>query len=324
MTATETTPDAGNRSAIEWKLYVNMLTTRLFEEALVRWEHEGKISAQTFPSKGQEAIAIGCCLALERGDAVIPSFRTRGAMVAMGITIVEQLREFIHSPLAAGDSRDAPHHASWPERGVMPGSTMIGGHLAMAAGLALAMQLEQKGEVTLAFFGDGTLGSGDLHETMHIAGIWKLPLILVCENNGWEMATPWQKVRQTQSLIPYAEPFGFATRGVDGNDALEVYNAARWARATALNGQPVFLDCMTFRAGLYSSHFGEVRGGIEQDLVQWEKRDPLKRMGEWLAAQGAATPQDLDRLRQEEERRIDESLNEVLAERTDMAKGARG
>jgi TPP-dependent pyruvate/acetoin dehydrogenase alpha subunit len=314
MTATETTPDVGNRSAIEWKLYVNMLTTRLFEEALVRWEHEGKMSAQTFPSKGQEAIAIGCCLALERGDAVIPSFRTRGAMIAMGVSVAEQLREFVHSPLAAGDSRDAPHHASWPERGVMPGSTMIGGHLAMAAGLALAMQLERKGEVSLAFFGDGTLGSGDLHETMHIAGMSRLPLILVCENNGWEMATPWQKVRKSQSLIPYAEPFGFATRSVDGNDALEVYNAARWARATALGGRPAFLDCITFRAGLYSSHFGEVRPGIEQDLTEWENRDPLKRMAEWLIGNGLASPEDIEQLRRGEVQRIEESYNGVRSE----------
>jgi TPP-dependent pyruvate/acetoin dehydrogenase alpha subunit len=210
-------------NTLEWRLYHDMLVTRLFEEALIRWEHEGKISAQTFPSKGQEAIAIGCCLALEKGDTVIPSFRTRGTMIAMGVSITEQLREFVHSPLAAGDSRDAPHHSSWPERGVMPGSTMIGGHLAMAAGLALAMQNEKQGGVSVAFFGDGTLGSGDLHETMHIAGTWKLPLILVCENNGWEMSTPWPKVRKTRSLIPYAEPFGFATRNVDGNDALDVY-----------------------------------------------------------------------------------------------------
>jgi len=308
------------QKGLEWRLYQNMLTTRLFEDALIRWEHQGKISAQTFPSKGQEAIAIGCCLALERGDAVIPSFRTRGAMVAMGITIVEQLREFIHSPLAAGDSRDAPHHASWPERGVMPGSTMIGGHLAMTAGLALAMQLERKGEISLAFFGDGTLGSGDLHETMHIAGMSRLPLILVCENNGWEMATPWQKVRKTQSLIPYSEPFGFATRSVDGNDALEVYNAARWARATASNGQPVFLDCMTFRAGLYSSHFGEVRGGVEKDLAAWEKRDPLKKMTEWLIGHGLASVEDLERVSQQEEQRIEDTLREVLAETASATK----
>jgi TPP-dependent pyruvate/acetoin dehydrogenase alpha subunit len=314
VTATIDSYEKDYQSSLEWRLYHGMLVTRLFENALLRWECEGKISAQTFPSKGQEAIAIGCCLALEKGDTVIPSFRARGAMVAMGVTIAEQIREFLHSPLAAGDSRDAPHHSSWPDRGVMPGSTMIGGHLAMAAGLALAMQNEKQGGVSLAFFGDGTLGSGDLHESMHIAGMWGLPLILVCENNGWEMSTPWAKVRKTRSLMPYAEPFGFATRNVDGNDALDVYQAARWARATALSGQPVFLDCFTFRLGLYSSHFGEVRPGIENELAEWAERDPLKRMADWLIEHGTASADDLERLQQEEEKRIEGAFSQVVAE----------
>jgi TPP-dependent pyruvate/acetoin dehydrogenase alpha subunit len=314
MELTQLHSNVDRENTLEWRLYHDMLVTRLFEEALIRWEHEGTISAQTFPSKGQEAIAIGCCLALEKGDTVIPSFRTRGAMIAMGVSITEQLREFVHSPLAAGDSRDAPHHSSWPERGVMPGSTMIGGHLAMAAGLALAMHNEKQGGVSVAFFGDGTLGSGDLHETMHIAGTWKLPLILVCENNGWEMSTPWPKVRKTRSLIPYAEPFGFATRNVDGNDALDVYEGARWARATALSGQPVFLDCFTYRVGLYSSHFGEVRPEIENELAEWAERDPLKRMADWLIEHGDASTDDLEQLRQQEETRLEETFKEVLCE----------
>jgi pyruvate dehydrogenase E1 component alpha subunit len=314
VASAEWTNDDSQRIRIEWRLYRNMLVTRLFEEALLRWEHEGKIAAQTFPSRGQEAIAIGCCVALEKGDAVIPSFRTRGAMIGMGVSIAEQLREFLHSPLAAGDSRDAPHHSSWPDLGVMPGSTMIGGHLAMSAGLALAMQLERQSAVSVAFFGDGTLGSGDLHETMHIAGAWGLPLVLVCENNGWEMSTPWSKVRKTRSLIPYAEPFGFAARTVDGNDALDVYHSARWARSTALAGQPVFLDCITFRTGLYSSHFGEVRPGIETDRAEAEKRDPLKRLADWLIAEGATTADKLERLMREEHTRLEETLSEVLAE----------
>jgi TPP-dependent pyruvate/acetoin dehydrogenase alpha subunit len=305
--------DRANR--IEWRLYLNMLTTRVFEEALVRWEHEGKHSAQTFPSKGQEAIAIGTCLALEKGDDVLPSFRTRGAMIGMGIGLEEQLREFLHTPKAVGDSRDAPHHASWPERGVMPGSTMIGGHLAMAAGVALANQCDHADNVSVAFFGDGTLGSGDLHETMHIAGAWKLPLILVCENNGWEMATPWPRVRKQRSLIPYAAPFGLATRQVDGNDALDVYHAARWARATALAGQPVFLDCLTFRMGLYSSHFGEVRSGIENDLAEAAKRDPLQRLGDWLIENGQATSDYLDQLQLEEAQRVEAVLDTVRSEK---------
>jgi TPP-dependent pyruvate/acetoin dehydrogenase alpha subunit len=299
---------------IELRLYCAMLRTRLFEDALIRWEHEGKIAAQTFPSRGQEAIAIGCCLALEKGDAVIPSFRTRGAMIGMGVSLADQLREFVHSPLAAGDSRDAPHHSSWPELGLMPGSTMIGGHLAMAAGLAWAMQFEKQAAVSVAFFGDGTLGSGDLHETMHMAGAWALPLILVCENNGWEMSTAWSKTRKSRSLIPYAEPFGLAARTVDGNDALDVYHSARWARATALAGQPVFLDCMTFRTGLYSSHFGEVRPDIEAELAEAERRDPLKRMEDWLIAHESATADDLEQLRRAEAKRLEETFVKVLAE----------
>jgi pyruvate dehydrogenase E1 component alpha subunit len=149
---------------------------------------------------------------------------------------------------------------------------------------------------------------------MHIAGIWKLPLILVCENNGWEMATPWPKVRKTRSLIPYAEPFGFAARSVDGNDAHDVYHSTRWARVAALSGQPVFLDCMTFRAGLYSSHFGEVRPGIEGELAEWEKRDPLNRMREWLIEHEMTSAAALEQLRQEEEQRIEEAFNSVRSE----------
>jgi len=302
------------QNSLEWRLYKTMLTTRLLEDALVRWEHEGRHSAQTFPSKGQEAIAAGTCAALQKGDDVLPSFRTRGAMVAMGVSVTEQLREFLHTPLAVGDSRDAPHHASWPECGVMPGSTMIGGHLAMAAGIALANQCDRAANVSVAFFGDGTLGSGDLYETMHIAGAWKLPLILVCENNGWEMATPWAKVRKQRSLIPYAAPFGLAPREVDGNDALDVYHSARWARASALSGQPVFLDCLTFRLGLYSSHFGEVRPGIENDLSDWQKRDPIARLEKWLIENGMTTDDDLARLWREEEHRIEAAFGEVASE----------
>ena len=141
MESTKSSMDSDRQSGLEWRLYANMLVTRLFEESCIRWEQEGKMSVQVFPSRGQEGIAVGACLAMEKGDAVIPSLRTRGAMIAMGISIAEQLREIMHSPLAANGSRDAPHHSSWPERGIMPGSSMIGGHLAQAAGLALAMQL---------------------------------------------------------------------------------------------------------------------------------------------------------------------------------------
>ena len=105
-----------------------------------------------------------------------------------------------------------------------------------------------------------------------------------------------------------------ATRQVDGNDALDVYHAARWARATALAGQPVFLDCLTFRMGLYSSHFGEVRSGIENDLAEAAMRDPLKRLGDWLIGNGLATAKELDRLQRDEEQRVEAAFTTVRGE----------
>jgi pyruvate dehydrogenase E1 component alpha subunit len=95
---------------------------------------------------------------------------------------------------------------------------------------------------------------------------------------------------------------------------LDVYQAARWARATALSGQPVFLDCLTFRLGLYSSHFGEVRPGVEKELVQAEKRDPLKRLAEWLVGNSMTTAEELERLQLDEEQRIEAAFNTVRVE----------
>ena len=95
---------------------------------------------------------------------------------------------------------------------------------------------------------------------------------------------------------------------------MDVYHSARWARAAALNGQPVFLDCITFRSGTYSSHFGETRPEIEKDLMEWEKRDPLKRMADWLIGRGLTSAPDLERVSQEETQRIQEAFNQVLTE----------
>ena len=117
-----------------------------------------------------------------------------------------------------------------------------------------------------------------------------------------------------RSLIPYAEPFGFAARSVDGNDPLDVYHSTRWARETALVGQPVFLDCMTFRIGTYSSHFGETRPDIEREMEKWKARDPLVRMAEWLTSHDLASAGDLERFEREEQERIESAFQQVVQE----------
>jgi TPP-dependent pyruvate/acetoin dehydrogenase alpha subunit len=299
---------------LAWLIYRDMLRTRLFEDRCVQCYQEGMVQGAVYPSGGQEAIGVGACHALEKGDWVIPSLRTRGAFFARGLSTVEQFRALLGSPKANNAFREPPHHSSSPEYGLVPGSAMIGGHLPVAAGLALSAKLDKRKAVALAFMGDGTLGAGDFYETANIAAVWKLPLIIVCENNRWQIMVPWYRVRVHEETVEYAQTFGLQARQVDGNDALDVYHSTRWAREQALSGQPVYLDCATFRTAIYSTHFGEPRRKKPPNILEWKKRDPVDRMAEWLLSHGIATTDRLSTLRGEVELEIEESLKIVLSE----------
>jgi TPP-dependent pyruvate/acetoin dehydrogenase alpha subunit len=302
-------------------IYRDMLRTRLFEERCIRLFEEGKVKAAVYPSGGQEAIGVGACHALEKGDWVIPSLRTRGAFFARGLSTAEQFRALLGSPKAKNAFREPAHHLSSPELGLVPGSAMIGGHLPVAAGLALSAKLDKRASVAVAFMGDGSLGAGDVYETMNIAAIWKLPLIVVCENNQWQIMVPWTRVRKHQETTRYAEAFGLLARQVDGNDAFDVYHSTRWAREQALSGQPVYLDCATFRTSVYSTHFGEPRRKSPPDVGEWIKRDPIKRMAEWLLSHCLSSSGQIDALQDEVKTEVEESLKIVLNEIRDAEKG---
>ncbi len=295
-------------------IYRDMLRTRLFEERCVQLSQEGTVKAAVYPSGGQEAIGVGACHALEKGDWVIPSLRTRGAFFARGLSMVEQFRALLGSPKANHAFREPPHHSSSPELGLAPGSAMIGGHLPVAAGLALSFKLDRRASVALAFMGDGSLGAGDVYETMNIAALWKLPLIIVCENNRWQIMVPWNRARKHEETTPYAEAFGLLARQVDGNDAFDIYHSTRWAREQALSGRPVYLDCATFRTAIYSTHFGEPRRKNPPDVSQWMNRDPIKRMAEWLVSHCVSTSDQLGRLQDEVKTEVEQSLGIVLNE----------
>jgi len=302
------------RPAPAWLIYRDMVRTRLFEERCVRGYQEGIVRGAVYPSGGQEAIGVAACYALERRDWVIPSLRTRGAFFARGLSTTEQFRALLGSPKANNAFREAPHHSSSPEHGLVPGSTMLGGQLPVAAGLALSAKLDGRSAVALAFMGDGTLGAGDVYETMNIAAVWKLPLIVVCENNHWQIMVPWHRVRVHEETTGYAEAFGLLARQVDGNDAFDVYHSTRWARDRALSGRPVYLDCVTFRTAIYSTQFGEPRRKNPPDTDSWKGRDPVARMAEWLLSNGGRTPDQLSKLREEVALEVEQSLEIVLSE----------
>ncbi len=280
-----------------------MWRTRLFEETSMRLKREGAVLGNTYPCLGQEALGVAA-LALAAGDAVFPSYRSRAIVFGKGATVEQHFREMIGAPEAEQGGREVFHHAAFPGIGVMPSSSMIGGWAPTAAGYALTQQMERSGTVTVCVIGDGSLGAGDLHEALNIAGTWKLPFVLMVENNGYQVSAAWSQVRAQKALAPYVAPYGFVTRPVDGNNAFDVFHSMAWARAEALAGRPAMLDCETYRMGGYSSHFGEPRSGIEGELAAWRARDPIAFVEDWLERHGGMARREIAAVRAAEAQAI--------------------
>ena len=294
MTTGRNTAPAGADPAEFFRV---MLRTRLFEEYSMRLKREGAVLGNTYPCLGQEALGVAG-LALAADDAVFPHYRSRAIFFGKGVSARAQFAALAGGPASPDGGREVFHHASFPEEKVMPASSMIGGWVPMAAGYALTQKLEANGGVTLCCIGDGALGAGDLHEALNMIGTWKLPFVLLVENNGYQVSQSWRTMRAQQALEPYVAPYGFATRPVDGNNAFDVYHSAAWARAEALAGRPAMLDCRTFRMGGYSSHLAVPRPGIEAELAAWQARDPIAALERWFAERGRAG--EIAALRREE------------------------
>lgn len=273
-----------------------MWRTRLFEEFSMRLKKEGAVLGNTYPCLGQEALGVAA-MALAPGDAVFPSYRSRAIVFGKGATVEQHFREMIGAPEAEQGGREVFHHAAFPAIGVMPSSSMIGGWAPTAAGYALTQQIEKSGGVTVCVIGDGSYGAGDLHEALNIVGTWKLPFVLMVENNGYQVSAEWSQVRAQKALAPYVAPYGFVTRPVDGNNAFDVFHSMAWARAEALAGRPAMLDCETYRMGGYSSHFGEPRTGIDDELAAWRARDPIAFLEDWLERHGGMNKREVAAIR---------------------------
>jgi TPP-dependent pyruvate/acetoin dehydrogenase alpha subunit len=252
---------------------------------------------------------------------VFPHYRSRAIVFGKGATVEQHLAELIGGPGAAQGGREVFHHAAFPREGVMPASSMIGGWAPTAAGYALTQQIEQAANVTVCVIGDGALGAGDLHESLNMAGVWKLPFVLMVENNGYQVSARWDRVRAGRALAPYVEPYGFATRPVDGNNPFDVFHSMAWARLEALAGRPAMLDCYTYRMGGYSSHFGEPRSGIDDELAAWRARDPIAFMERWLEQFGGLSAKTLAALREEENAALAAAWHRLTGERPPGAGG---
>ncbi len=273
-----------------------MLLIRVFEQHLLRREDCGF----QLLSSGEEAVAVGVCAGLSDKDQLLCSGRSIGPALARGLVparVAAELLGRITGPCAGLGGRG---HLSQPDAGFFGAHAVVGGNLSIAAGVALAFQNAGTPGLAACIFGDGACGAGALHETMNIAASWKLPLLLVCNNNGYSVATPQRAALAPAELSRLADGYGIRSSTVDGMDVLEVADAAsRLATHVRSGNGPAFLECKSDRFMPHSTATRETRSKIQLEAARL--RCPIEQLALSLLGSGALDSASLERLKNEVE-----------------------
>jgi 2-oxoisovalerate dehydrogenase E1 component len=292
--------------------YRLMITIRRFEERCLKLSHDGVIAGSVHLCLGQEAIPAGALAALGEADRVLPTYRGHGWAIACGVPVVDLLAEICHRAGGLNGGRGGSAHLSSPAHRLLGENSIVGAGVPIAAGVALAADRLETGGVVIASIGDGAMNQGSVHEGMVFAAANKLPLVIVCENNGWAEMTPSSMTSFTENLADRAAPYGIAAATVDGNDPAAVYVAVAAAAARARAGEgPTLIEAKTARlTGHYTRDTEHYRP--KDDTQSAQAGDPLPRLRESLVASGVATG-DLDELEARLAREIDAATEAVLA-----------
>jgi TPP-dependent pyruvate/acetoin dehydrogenase alpha subunit len=273
-------------------LYRTMTLIRQVEQTLSRLFADGEVPGFIHLSVGQEAIAAGIAGAMDAQDSMATTHRGHGHVLARGIDVGGFLKEIMGRAGGLCQGRGGSMHVADLRLGILGANGIVGAGIPIALGSAVAHAVRKTRAVAVAFFGDGAMAEGVLHETLNMAALWKAPLLLVCENNGWSEFSPTSR-QFAARLESLAAAFGITYRSVDGNDALAVSDAAIEAVASLRSGNgPFILECVTHR----------VRGHFEGDPQKYRTADELKNGAERdpiviaraALFQGGATALELD------------------------------
>ena len=272
------------------QMYRWLILVRAFEDRVCELWTKACIMELPHGSQGQEAIPVGACYGLRREDQVLPSLRTRGAFFVKGIPTRVQMAGMYAKVTGAAGGKASSHHMGDAERGVLVGSGIVGASITVGVGAALAFKLQRKDHIVVNFFGDGAAQRGDFHEGLNFAGVFKLPVIFVLENNGYAEMTPVAKHFAGPDFACRAQGYGFPGVRLDGNDIFAVYDAVQAAAARARAGEgPTLLECVTYRQ---RGHCENNPIGTCRDMAEveaWRAKDPIPRMRSDLMRRGILT-----------------------------------
>ena len=239
----------------ELQLYYWMKLVRAFEERVSRLHRQNKVFGGVYSGAGQEAIIVGICAFLREGDFVAPLHRDLGVFLVRGVDPGRLMAQLMGKETGLSRGKDSFLHGGDLEHGIFGSTSMLGSSLPIAVGAALKFRMKREKNIAVAFFGEGASSRGDVHEAMNFAGVHKLPVLFVCENNRYAYSTPLEKQMAIEDVADRAQAYGFKGHVVSGNDLLAVLEVTERVVARIRNGEaPALIECKTYRYRGHSEH----------------------------------------------------------------------
>jgi pyruvate dehydrogenase E1 component alpha subunit len=292
------------------RIYKSMVLTRTLDVKCMNMQRQGRIGFYV-PCAGQEAAQIGSAYALNPEDWVVPTYRDQGVALIRGLDLRKLIAHLMGNSSDPMLGKQMPNHWGYKEINFLSVASPIAAHLPVATGIAISMKLKKKNTIVLAYHGDGATSEGDFHCAYNFAGVYKAPLVFICENNGWAISLPVTRQTASNTLSIKAEAYGFDGVRVDGNDVLAVYSATKKAVERARNGGgPMMIECLTYRMGPHSTSDDPNRYRTKQEIEFWKKRDPIERFKNYLEQRGIWDSEFESSLRAEVEKEINDAVEE--------------
>jgi TPP-dependent pyruvate/acetoin dehydrogenase alpha subunit len=289
-------------------IYRNMLITRGIEERGHILYKQGKIPGSFYTGRGNEAAAVGVATAMGPNDVGTPLHRDMGVHVTRGVETWRIFAQYMGREGGPTRGRDGNVHMAVPELGLHPMVSHLPAMLPVATGMALAFKIRGDRRVAVGWFGEGSAARGDTHEGMNFAGVRRLPVVYICDNNQWAYSTPTYLGYPVEHIADRAAAYGFDGVVVDGTDVLAVHREAKRAIEKAREGGgPTLVECLTLRMEGHAVHDDAFYVPKEM-FEQWAAQDPIERYRIWLREQGAMNDDDEDEITSGVKRLLNDAL----------------
>ena len=289
-------------------IFRNLLLTRGIEDRGHILYKQGKIPGSFYTGRGNEAAAVGVATAMGPDDVGTPLHRDMGVHVVRGVQPWRIFAQYMGRTDGPTRGRDGNVHMADQRLGLIAMVSHLPAMLPVAVGCALAFRIREERRVALAWFGEGASARGDTHEGMNLAGTRRLPVVFICDNNGWAYSTPTHLEYACEHLADRAQAYGFEGVVVDGTDVLAVYREAKRAIEKArAGGGPTLVECQTLRMEGHAVHDDAFY--VPKELFEeWAKRDPVERFRTWLRENADLADEEEDEIRSD----IKKTLNDAI------------